>query len=123
MLTQRFYTRRSKKRKKDSQVISHFTLLGSACTKSVYEMMVKLTPGRKKRFASLDTAKKKGCLSGIVYCIFKELTLLTKNEISSSLNYQNVENICILCVISLANLGNFDPNYIFVNDVKDGLLK
>jgi len=29
---------------KDSQVISHFALLGSACTKAAFKMLVKLTP-------------------------------------------------------------------------------
>jgi len=36
--------RRSQEHKKDSQVISQFTLLGSVHAKSAREMMVKLTP-------------------------------------------------------------------------------
>jgi len=45
--THSFFARGAQKRKKDSQVINLFTLLGSARAKAVhkYSMLVKLTPG------------------------------------------------------------------------------
>ena len=40
-----FYTRRSQKRKNDSQLKQLFSLSGSACVKAACKMLVKLTPG------------------------------------------------------------------------------
>jgi len=57
MLTQSFFSHRSQKRKKDSQVISHFTLLGSTCTKAACRTLVKSTPvanKEKKQISSLS---------------------------------------------------------------------
>ncbi len=44
--TYSFYAPKAKKRKKDSQVISIFTLLGSTSIKAVCKTVVKLTPCR-----------------------------------------------------------------------------
>jgi len=44
--TDSFYTHRSRKGKKDSQVVSFFALLGSACIKTARKMFLKLTTGQ-----------------------------------------------------------------------------
>jgi len=43
--TYSFYARRSQKRKKDSQVVNLFTILGYMSAKAACKMLVKLTPG------------------------------------------------------------------------------
>jgi len=44
MLTQSFYARISQKRKNDSQIISHFALLGSTCIKTLQKHVGEIDP-------------------------------------------------------------------------------